>query len=161
VLVAGVRGAGVLAHGLLLAARDEQAHRQPHQRDEREPAEELRGGELGPEEDPQDDPELEDEVGRGEHERDRGGQPGALLERALADRDRRVGARRGRGAEPGRARRRGEAATAERALHLLAGDPCLDDPRQREAEDERPPDLPRHLERVAEAVAERAEHRRA
>ena len=79
---------------------------------------------------------------------------GALLEQALGDRDRRVGARRGRRAErrspapPGRGRRR------PARLDALARHPGLDDRGDREAQHERPPDLPGHQHGVPEAVAD-------
>ena len=120
--------------------------------DHHDPAEVLRERELPADQDPQHEPELPHEVGRGELEGERGGRARALLEQALGDRDRRVGARRGRGAEAGRPRRPGARPSRSATLDALARDPRLHDRRDREAEHERPPDLPRHQERVLEAV---------
>lgn len=52
----------------------------------------------------------------------------------------------------------GEAATGEHALHLPACDPRLHDAGQEEAENQRPPDLPGHLEAVSERVSDGAQH---
>jgi hypothetical protein len=48
-------------------------------------------------------------------------------------------------------------ATAKGALEPLARDPGLHDPGEEEAEDERPPDLPGHLEGVPEPLADQVE----
>ena len=101
-------------------------------------------GELPAEQQRQDDAELDDEVGGGDLERHRRGEVRALAEQRAGQRDGGVGARRRRRAEA-RWRRRGCAA----GRHPAAGrstrtDDRLDDRRQREAEDQRPQDLPRH-----------------
>jgi hypothetical protein len=156
--VAGVGLLRVRPRCVLLVARDERPYPRPHEQDEHEAADELGGRERGTQEDPEHDAELEDEVRGGEHERQRGREPGALLEHALGDRNRRVGAR-GRGRPETRAlQRRGQPAATEHALHLSARDPGLHDARQQEAEDQRPPHLPRHLEGIAEPVPDRVQH---
>ena len=130
-----------------------QQHR--HQRDHHDPAEVLAERELPADQDPQHEPELPDEVRGGELERERRGGRGALLEQALGDRDRGVGAGRGGRAEAGGARDGREARRPTARLDPLARDPGLHDRGDREAEHERPPDLPCHQEGVREAVADR------
>ena len=89
------------------------------------------------------------------------GQRGALLEQRLGDRDSGVGARR-----RGRAERRSPSATGATGARSPTsarsirsrGHPGLDDRRDREAEHERPPDLPGHQQGVPQR---RARSRRA
>ena len=158
VLVPGLRRERVSARLLLEAARDEEPQPGPHERDQEHAADELRERELPAEEDPDHDPELEDEVRGRELERHRRDEARALLEHRLRDRDGRVAARRRGGAEAGREGHRPQVARAEGALHARARDPGLHDPGEREAEDQRPADLPRHAEGVPETVADPAEH---
>jgi hypothetical protein len=54
--------------------------------------------------------------------------------------------------------RGGEAATPEHALDLPACDPCLHDAGEKEAEGQRPPHLPGHLEAVSKRVSDGAQH---
>src|SRR5947199_349510 len=82
----------------------EQSYAEPHQRNQDQPADELRERELPPDEDPDHDPELEDEVRRGELEHHRRREARSLGEHRLRDRDRRVATRGGRRAEPRRER---------------------------------------------------------
>ena len=77
-----------------------------HQHDHHDPAEVLGERELPADQHPQHEAELPHEVRRGELEGERGRRRGALLEQALGDRDRRVGARGRGGAEAGRERDR-------------------------------------------------------
>ena len=128
---------------------DEQPDPGPHERDQQDPAHELRQGELPAEEDPHHDPDLEDEVRGGELEGHRRSEARALLEDRLRNRNRGVAAGRRGGAE--------QVARAERSLEPGARDPRLDDAREREAQHERPADLPGHLERVRETVADAVE----
>jgi hypothetical protein len=145
-------------HGPPRASRRARAPPAHNKQDQQETADELGGGEFRAEEDPEHDPELEDEVRRGDHERQGGRQPRAFLKCALCDRDRRVRAARGRRAQPGALQRGGEAAPAEYALHLPARDPGLHDAREQEPEDQRPRDLPGHLEAVSERIPDGPEH---
>ena len=85
---------------LLEARRDEQPQRHRHQHDHHDAADVLGQRELPADQDPEDQAQLPDQVGGGELEGERGRRRGPLLEQRLGDRDRRVGARRGRGAEP-------------------------------------------------------------
>ena len=73
--------------------------------DHHEAADVLGQRELPADQHPQDEPELPHEVRRRELEGERRDGRRALLEERLADRDRGVGARRGRGAEAGRPER--------------------------------------------------------
>ena len=158
VLVAGVGAERVLARDLLVAARDEDPQQRPHEGDHHDAAEVLGEGELPADEHPQHEAQLPDEVRRGELEGQRRAGRGALLEQALGDRDRRVGARRGRGAQARGAGHGTEAVAGQRALDALARHPRLDDGGDREAQDERPPDLPGHEHRVPQAVADLGDH---
>ena len=149
----------VRARLLLEPPRDEEADPGPHERDQDEAAEELRERELPAEEDPHHDPDLEHEVRRGELERhraSRGSRPsGTSTSRSRSPRSCTTTRRR-----RGRSRARPCAGRGRRARARCASarHPRLDDPGEREAEHERPPDLPRHLERVPEAVADPLEH---
>ena len=89
-------------------------------------------------------PELDHQVGRGDLERHRGGEVRALAEQRAGQRHRRVRARRRRGAEPGRDRQRARPVVAEQPHHRGPPHHGLDHRRQREPEDQRPGDLPRH-----------------
>ena len=114
-----------------------------------------------PDQHPEDQPQLPDQVGRGELEGERGDRRGALLEERLGDRDRRVGAGGGGGAEPGRLRHRDEAVAGERRLRSArAGTQAWTIGRDREAEHQRPPDLVGHQEGLFEALADLVERRR-
>ena len=97
--------------------------------------------------------ELEDEVGRRELEDDRVRKGRALAEQGPADRDRRVGARRRRGAEERRQGHRPRAAAAEHPRDRLLGDEGLHGRREEESEGERPQHRPEHGEREAQRVA--------
>src|SRR5262245_40014351 len=94
----------IRARLLLEAPRDEEPEPGPHERDQEQPADELGERELPTEEDPDHYPELEDEVRGRELERHRRDEARALLQHRLRDRDGRVAARRGSGAEAGRER---------------------------------------------------------
>ena len=111
-----------------------------------------------PEQEADDDAELEDEVRRGELERHRRREVRALAEQRAGERDRRVGARRGRGAEGGRLGHGARRVVREQPLHLLLGHDRLHDRGEREAQDQRPEDLPRHAagegERVQDLLAD-------
>ena len=137
------------------AARRRRRSSDRHQRDHHDPADELGERELPADQDPEHQAELPDEVGRGELEGERGRGRGALLEERLGDRDRRVGAGGGGGAEAGRPGERPEAAARRAPLDPLARHPGLDDRRDREAEHQRPPDLVGHQEGLLEALPDR------
>ena len=152
VLVPGLRRVGVRARLLLEPPRYEEPDAEPHQRDQHDPADELGERELPPEEDPHDDADLEHEVRRRELEDHRRGEAGALLEERLGDRDRRIAARRRRRSQARGQRDLAPARSAQSALKPCSRHPRLDDSGEREAEHERPPHLPRHPERVLEAI---------
>ena len=96
--------------------------------------------------------ELDHQVGGGELERHRGGEVGALAEERPGQGHRGVGAgRRGR-AEAGGDRQRTRRVVRQEAAHLSLRDDGLDRRRQREAQDQRPEDLPEHPERERERV---------
>ena len=150
------RGAGLL----LQPRRDEAAQQQRHQRDHDDAADELGERELPADQHPEDEAELPDQVGRGELEGERGDRRGALCEERAGDRDRRVGAGGGGGAEPGRLRDRAEAVPGEAAFDPLARHPGLDDAGDREADHQRPPDLVGHQEGLFEPLADLLEDAR-
>ena len=155
-LVTAVRALRVLARPLLQLRRDEKAQRQRHQHDHQRPADVLGEGELPADQHPEHQPQLPDQVGRGELEAERGHRRGALLKQRLGDRDRRVGAGGAGGPEPGGQGDLLRALAGERALDPLPRDPGLDHARDRETEDERPPDLIRHQQRLLDAVEDRS-----
>src|SRR6266566_1866980 len=138
--------------------RYEEPQPQPHQRDQDHPADELGECEVPADEDPDHDPELEDKIRRGELERHRRGEARPLREERLRDRDSGIATGRRRRAEAGRERDLSRSTSPEGPLDPGARDPCLNDPRQCEAEHERPRNLPGHLEGVPEPVADRREH---
>jgi hypothetical protein len=152
VLVAGLGRDRMLARLLLDPPSDQPADAGPHGDDEEDPPDELCEGELPAEEDPEDDPDLEDEVRGGELERHRGGEAGTLLEERLGDRDSGVATGGRSRSEASGERELARPAPTQRTFEALARDPGLDDPGEEETEDERPPDLPRHLECVPEAL---------
>src|SRR3954452_16095396 len=157
-VVAGLRLLGVAPRLLLQSRRDEHAQEHRHQADQDDPAEELGEGELPAHQHPEDEAELPDEVGRRELEGEGGDRRGALLEERLGDRDRRIGAGGGGGAEGGRLGDRGETLAGEGALDPRLRHPGLNDCRDREAEHQRPPDLIRHQERHFEPLPDLAQH---
>src|SRR5262249_7753033 len=132
----------MLACAILQRPCDEQPHRAPHERDQEDPADELRERELPAEEDPHDDAELEDEVCRRELECHCGREARALLEQRFRDRDGRVAAGGRGGAEACREECLARAAPTERTFHPRAWNPRLDDAREEEAEDQGPAHLP-------------------
>ena len=154
-----LRPSRVLARLLLEPPRHEEADPSPHHDDQDQAADELRERELPAEEDPHHDPDLEHEVRRGELERHRASR-GSLPSGTSTSRSRppRSCTRTRRRRAPWRARPCGGRAPPSALLNARARDPRLHDPGQREPEHERPPDLPRHLERVPEPVADPLEH---
>ncbi len=148
----------VLARLALEPRRDEGPQERPHERDQDEPAHELREGELPAQQQPQHQAELPHEVGGGELEGQRGRRRGASGEQGARDGDRRVGARRGRGAEAGRASDGPDTLAAEPALDAGAWHPGLHDRRDREAQDERPPHLVRHQGGVGQPLGNLVDH---
>jgi hypothetical protein len=82
------------------AATEEDSEEKGEEDDHQRPADELADDELPAEQQPHDDPELDHQVRRGEHERDRRGEVGALAEERARQRDGSVGAGGGRCAEP-------------------------------------------------------------
>jgi hypothetical protein len=157
VLVAGGRLGGVLARAGLQARRDECPQADRHQGDHHQAADELGHRELPADEDPEHQAELPDQVRRGELECERRRGRGALLKERLGDRHGRVGARGGRRTQPRREGDRPGAAVRQGVLDAPARHPRLHDGGDEEAEHERPPDLVRHHEGVAEAAGDRLE----
>src|SRR5581483_1486200 len=122
----------------------EDPERESDQHDHERTADELSDHELPAEQQSHDDAELEDEVRRGDLEHHRRREVRALAEERPIERGGRVGARRRRGAERGRGRERARRIGGQEAPHLLLRDDGLDEPGQREPEDQRPEDLPGH-----------------
>ena len=157
--VAARGGERVLTPSFLEPACHEEPNRRPHERDQEDPADELGERELPPEEDPHDDSDLEDEIRRGELKRHHGGEARTFLEQRLRNCDRRVAAGGRRRAETRREQGLTRASSAERALQARARDPRLHDSGEEKAQHERPADLPEHLNRVPETVADPVEER--
>ena len=142
-------GLTVVAHiaGLLgNLFRIGQPHNQRHDRDEHEPAQPLGHHELPPHQKVENDAEFDHQIGRGEQERQRGGETCALAKQGPHDRSRCVGARGTR-----RTEQRGDAdfPHARAAKMLLDGVGRYDSPDyggNREAEHQRPPCFPGHAQ---------------
>src|SRR5262249_10024989 len=128
--------------------------------DHEDPPNELGRGELPGDQDGEQDAELDHEVRRGELEGHRRGEVGAAAEERSCEGDGRVGARRGRCAEAARDRERAGRVVGEEARDLALRDDRLDDAREREAEDQRPQDDPRHAGRDRQGVCDRVDHGR-
>ncbi len=149
---------GLLARLVDQPLLQEDPERDRDEDDHQRAADELADDELPAHQQPEHDPELGDEVGRGDLERDRSGEVGAAAEERPGERDRRVRARRRGRAEAGRDRQRLRAVIRHQSTHLLFRDDGLDETREREAEDQRPENLPEHPERERERVDELPAH---
>src|SRR5215472_12677494 len=140
------------------ALAHEQAERHGHADDHYRAADELGQRELPADQQREDDAELDDQVGAGDLEDHRGGEAGPLAEQRTGERHRRVGAGRGRGAQaggPGQGRR---PVVTEHGDDRLPPDQRLHNGRQREAEDERPGDLPGHRASLRQRMADGGKH---
>ena len=131
---------------------EEDAEEQRQQHDHDRPADELAECELPAEQQCHDDPELDHQVRGGKLECHRRGEVGALAEQRARQRDGGVRARRRGGAEAGREAQRARRIVGHQPPHLALRHHRLHRPRQREAEDQRPEDLPEHAEGEAERV---------
>ena len=123
VLMTGVGRRGMLARLLLDPARNEDPEDEGHDHDHDQAADVLRDRELPADQHPEHEPELPDEVRGGELERERADPGGALLKQRLGDRDRRIGARRGCGAEARGDRHRPHAVARHGVLDPLDAGP--------------------------------------
>jgi hypothetical protein len=144
----------LLARLLDQAALQDQPEDDREHHDHQRTADELAEHELPAEQEPDHDRQLGDEVRGGDLERHRGGEVGAAPEERARERDRGIGARRGRRAEHCCLRERARPVVRQQPLHLLLRDDCLDDAGEGKAEDQRPQDRPEHPERERERVDE-------
>jgi hypothetical protein len=131
---------------------EEDAEEQRHKDDHQRPADELAERELPAEQQRHKDPELDHQVRRGELERHRRREIRALAKQRARKRNGGVGAGRGGGTkaagDPNRARR----VVRHEPTHLPLRHHGLHCTREREAEDQRPEDLPEHPERERERL---------
>jgi hypothetical protein len=142
----------VLAHALFALPGDEEAQRDPHHRDQHEAADELGERERQPMNSHSTIPSSKTRFVEANWN--------AIAETRLAPFSKsdfaiaiaRTSTRR-RGAEAGRERDLTQSAAAERALEAGARHPRPHDAGEREAEHQRPPDLPRHAGGVQESVS--------
>ena len=107
---------------------------------------ELRSQKGPAQDDEEDQAQLEDQVGGGELEDDRGREAGPLAEQGAGDGDRRVGAGRGGGSQKAGDSQAARGGVTQRRGHRPAGDQALDHGREQKAQDQRPEDLPEHVE---------------
>jgi hypothetical protein len=114
-----------------LLQKDAEGERQEHNHEW--PADELAERELPAEQQGHDDPELDHEVRRGELECHRRREIGALTKKRPRKGDRRVGTRRGGGAETGGDCKRPWRVIRKQQAHLAFRDDRLHHPREREA----------------------------
>ena len=112
--------------------------------DHHRPAGEFSQRELPAHQQRKDDAQFDDQVGRGDFEGHRGGEARALAEQRASQRHRGVGAGRRRDAERGGPGQRPRPVIAEQPDDRGPADDGLNDRGQREPEDQRPGDLPRH-----------------
>ena len=148
----------LLARGVDQPLADEDAEDHRQQDDHDRPADEFGQGELPADQQREDDAQFDDEIGAGDLERHRGDETRAPSEQGPGEGHRRIGAGRGRGAKPGRLGQGARPAIAEHRGDRFPPDHGLDDRRQREAQDQRPGDLPRHGARERQRMADGGEN---
>jgi hypothetical protein len=139
------------------APREKRAEEDCQEDDHEGSAHELGEGELPTKQDDHDDRQLDDEIRGCDLEGHGRREARSLAEHRARDRDRGIRAGRRGGAESTRDGQGPRPVVPEEPRHLALGDHGLDHPGDREAEDERPEDLPEHRERHPEGVTERGE----
>ncbi len=138
------------------AHEEPEQHRQNH--DHQWAADKLRGGELPAHQQSQDDAQFHDQVRRADFEGHGGGEIGAFAKQRPGQRDRRIGARRRCGAQPGSDRQRSRPIIAEQRHDGRAAHESLHDGGQRETQDQRPQNFPRHGPGQRQRVSQRMCH---